>query len=63
MEVFIFTGKALTIINHLLGLDTEWQHKENWQRRGAFVPHITHPSIPDSMLTPCTEKKKQHNTM
>lgn len=33
---------------HLPCLDTEVQHEEDWRRHAAFVPHITHPSIPDS---------------
>lgn len=66
VAAFIFMVKALTIINRLPGLDTELQHKEDWQRNGAFVPRITHPSIPDSTLTHFIVEKprrkhKQHN--
>lgn len=66
VEAFIFIVKALTIINRLPGLDTELQHKEDWQRHGEFVPLITHLSIPDSTLSPFTaeepqQKHKQHN--
>lgn len=37
VEAFIFTVKALTIINCLSGPDTELQHKENWQKKTGRV--------------------------
>lgn len=60
VEAFIFMVKALTIIKRLPGLDTELQHKENWQRHGALaiLQFLTARSLP-----PHAEKKNTNYTM
>lgn len=63
-EAFIFMVKALTIISRLPGLDTELQHQGDWKRRGAFVPRVTRPTLPDSTRWKNRgERKNTDNTM
>lgn len=61
VAISILMVRALPIISHLAGCDTELQDEDD--RRRAFVHHSSHPAIPESTqsydTTRCKRRIKQ----